>query len=174
MIRVVVGTESALKLRAVESALNTLALNAVVQGRKTESGVPDQPVGFEQIQIGASSRAAEALAYLKVDLGIGIESGLVQVDGSWYDPPCVAVLTKEGAASVAFGAFLPIPAWAVEEIRAKNTELGHVVQRRAGGGEKDPHIYFSNKSVKREQVIEQAVLCALSPIICAARYQEHI
>jgi len=176
---IAVGTESALKLRAVEAAFEALSMDIEIeiQGIKAESNVPDQPFGFDKIIEGATNRAQSAMKQLPAaSLGIGIESGLVEINGLWYDPPCVVVSdinSGHATASVAFGALFPIPSWVIQYIRAKDTELGHVVQKLSGGGEKDPHDYFSKKSMKREQVIEHAVLCALTPVFCPDRYMPY-
>ena len=44
------------------------------------SGVSDQPVGYEETLCGADNRAKEAFSH--GDLGVGLESGLVPVQGS--------------------------------------------------------------------------------------------
>jgi inosine/xanthosine triphosphatase len=45
-----------------------------------ESGVPEQPIGFEQIRAGARNRARAALASGACALAVGIEDGLVTID----------------------------------------------------------------------------------------------
>jgi inosine/xanthosine triphosphatase len=46
-----------------------------------ESGVPDQPVGFEEIVRGAQGRARAAFASGPCALAVGIEDGLVGIEG---------------------------------------------------------------------------------------------
>ncbi|MFQ5418032.1 MAG: DUF84 family protein [Myxococcota bacterium] len=67
------------KITAVQRAIAAFAPNAVVEGADVESGVPEQPVGFEEIVAGARRRAAAAHAAAVCDLGVGIEDGLVPV-----------------------------------------------------------------------------------------------
>lgn len=80
---VAVGTENAAKLRAVHAALASLAADSallVLRGTRVESGVPEQPVGWEEIAAGARNRAHAALvAAGTAVLGIGIEDGLVEL-----------------------------------------------------------------------------------------------
>jgi len=73
-----VGTQNRPKLGAARAALRPYAPDARVLGSDVDSGVPEQPVGFDEILRGARNRAQAALA-VGADLGIGIEDGLVDV-----------------------------------------------------------------------------------------------
>jgi inosine/xanthosine triphosphatase len=75
--RVRVGTTNEPKLCAVREALAPYAPDARVEGVAVDSGVPEQPVGFEEIVAGARQRAARALAGDDWQLGVGLEDGLV-------------------------------------------------------------------------------------------------
>ncbi len=72
-----VGSVNEPKLAAVRSAICVYAPDAKVEGVAVASGVPEQPVGFEEIIRGARNRAAEAASGFPCDLGVGIEDGLV-------------------------------------------------------------------------------------------------
>ena len=173
MIVVAVGTESALKIRAVSAALKALGYDPKVLSYKAESGVGIQPVGTQEMEQGARFRAKAAFdAYPDAEYGIGIESGLVKQNGAWFDPACVVVLGRAGLSSMAFGAYFPVPAWMVEETLAQKTELGEVVKKRAGGGEKDPMKYLSDDTLPREQLLAQAIQCAFIPLTHSHRYVE--
>ncbi len=170
-----VGTASALKLRAVQRAFERLnpvfhEIAAEIRPTEVESIVPVQPFGFATIVRGATHRATTARQYHQADLGIGIENGLVEIESNWYDPPCVVVVDKDGLVGSAFGALFPIPYRMVHEVKTKHTELGNIVQAAAGGGEKDPHKWLSEGEVNRDEIIVQAILCALAPLRHADRY----
>ena len=77
--RVRVGTRNGPKLEAVRGALAALAMDPEpeVIGHAVESGVPDQPVGLQEIVAGARSRARAAYSKGPCDLAVGIEDGLV-------------------------------------------------------------------------------------------------
>jgi inosine/xanthosine triphosphatase len=75
--RVRVGSVNEPKLAAVRSALGAYAPDATVEGVAVDSGVPEQPVGFDEIIRGARNRAAGAVSGSSCDLGIGIEDGLI-------------------------------------------------------------------------------------------------
>jgi inosine/xanthosine triphosphatase len=77
-----VGTLNPAKLAAVRGALGAHAADPdilSIQGVDVPSGVPDQPVGWEEIIAGARNRARAALAAGGAELGIGIEDGLVEL-----------------------------------------------------------------------------------------------
>ena len=79
--RVRVGTTNGPKIAAATGALQAYAPHASVEGAKVESGVSDQPVGFEEIARGARNRAARAFALGDCDLAVGYEDGLVELVG---------------------------------------------------------------------------------------------
>ncbi len=72
-----VGSVNEPKLAGVRSAIGAYAPDAKIEGVAVASGVPEQPVGFEEIIRGGRIRAAGAMSGSPCDLGIGIEDGLV-------------------------------------------------------------------------------------------------
>ena len=170
---VVVGTESALKIRAVTSVLETLGIKASIVPCKADSGAGIQPVGTRIMENGARGRVRHARElHPNANLYIGIENGLVHQNDRWFDPTCVFALTSDRRESIAFGAFFPIPDWMAERTLEQKSELGEIIKELAGGGEKDPMLYLSEGSVPREQLLSQAIHCALAPIFFPHRYKE--
>lgn len=77
-----VGTENPAKLGAVRAALAAFAdrpEGLSILGVEVASGVPDQPVGWQEIMAGARNRALAALASGPCVLALGIEDGLVEL-----------------------------------------------------------------------------------------------
>ena len=170
---VAVGTESELKIRAVERTFRLLDLAVQILSCRAESRVGIQPVGMRNMENGARNRVKDAKRHHpNADLYIGIENGLVHQNDRWFDPTCVFVLAREGWTSVAFGAFFPIPEWIVTKTLQEKTELGEVIKVLAGGGEKDPMKYLSEGTLPREELLSQAVHCALAPILFSHRYKD--
>ena len=174
---IAVGTKSALKIRAVRKALAVVGTydprfaKCELRSVETSSGVGIQPIGFKKIFAGAETRAIAALADTHAAVGIGIENGLVRVEGCWFDPPGVVIVDAvRHVRGRSLGAFLPIPAAMVREVRKERTELGVVIQRRAGGGEKDPHKHLSRGMLDRESIIVGALLAAFVQIINPDEY----
>ncbi len=188
-IVIAVGTKSALKIRAVESALSQLqergithlgdlALSAYeLHTGETESGIPSQPFGLEQMFTGALNRAKAAREAHDAHIGIGIENGLFSVSlnehrPNWFDPPAVAIVyPRWQVLGLSLGAALPVPTSMVRAVKEQDSELGVIVQERAGGGEKDPHKFLSKGVLDRESIIAQAILSAFTVIISPDEYR---
>ena len=173
--KAVVGSESALKLRAVGSALETLNIQSrEIIGCKAESGIPKQPRSKQIMKWGATNRAEHAQRlHPNAELYFGVENGLIQEIEDWYSPACIVVLVgSDDTPYVSFSSFFPIPEWIVREVLAHNTELGHIVQKLADGGEKDPMSWLSKGAISREKILSQAIQCALVPILYADRFNK--
>lgn len=189
VLTIAVGTKSALKIRAVESALKQLGERGVTElgdlslvphtlyTGETDSGIPAQPFGLEKMFEGALNRARTAREAHDAEIGIGIENGLFDISFrkdtyNWFDPPAVAIVyPRWQAMGLSLGAALPIPNSMVREVQEQQSELGHIIQNRAGGGEKDPHKYLSKGVLDRESIIAQAILCAFTVLISADEYR---
>ena len=174
-VTVAVGTVSALKLRAVGVAFEKLGLDADISSHGIASGVPDQPFGIPQMREGATNRCAGIRSmFPQAEFALGIESGIVKKGDTWYDTICVHALRASVGTNEAYSAFFPIPAWIVKEIQTRSSELGEVVKILAAGGEKDALKYFSHDTLKREEILAQAIVCALMPLIFTDRYQPRV
>ena len=91
---VLVGSTNPPKLEGVRAALAAFSRGVRIEGIEVESGVPGQPLGFEEIVEGARSRARGAQRHGECDLGVGYEDGLVPIPGaagSWFNIGCAAV-----------------------------------------------------------------------------------
>jgi hypothetical protein len=65
---VAIGSTSEIKIRAVKKALTKCNSTASVVWGKTSSGVPEEPIGFQQVLTGAQNRAHQILEEKKADL----------------------------------------------------------------------------------------------------------
>src|SRR2546428_7490924 len=72
-LRVSVGTDNPVKVRAARRVFQALSLPARVRAVRARTEVPDQPFGEEALQ-GAVNRAKAALG--GGDFGVGIEAGV--------------------------------------------------------------------------------------------------
>jgi inosine/xanthosine triphosphatase len=97
-----VGSTNPPKLQGVRAALSAFSRDITIEGIEVESGVPEQPLGFEEIVEGARNRAERAQRGGECDLGVGYEDGLVAIpgpipgpsgssSGSWFNIGCAAV-----------------------------------------------------------------------------------
>mmetsp|Transcript_22325 Transcript_22325/g.48190 ORF Transcript_22325/g.48190 Transcript_22325/m.48190 type:complete len:214 (-) Transcript_22325:245-886(-) len=100
-LRVAVGSANPVKINAVRAAFRrNFAVDVLeVEGLTTESGVPDQPWGEEQTQLGALNRAMESSAAYTArhgvapDFAVGLEGGVLSERlgavhaAHWSGPP---------------------------------------------------------------------------------------
>jgi inosine/xanthosine triphosphatase len=110
-----VGSVNEPKLAAVRSAIGAYAPHAQIEGVAVASGVPEQPVGFEEVIRGARNRAAGAASGSPCDLGIGIEDGLVPLptggsegEAVYLNIGCVAI-TDGARTSIGFSSAFGYP-----------------------------------------------------------------
>ena len=96
------------KIAAVDRALAALGFTHVTQGVDVPSGVSEQPVGMAETAQGARNRAQAALAAAEgAALGVGLESGVLELDGQLLDFCACAITdiysTWRGEPSSSFG-----------------------------------------------------------------------
>ena len=167
-MKLLVGTKNPGKLEGVKEAILVYYSDVVIDGCDAESGVSDQPVNDETL-VGARNRAKEALNYslrngLQYDLFVGIEEGIVELYGKWFNANIAVVLDPNGNEYIGLGPWLPIPNSCLDDIKAN--VLGHVMNKMFDkqslniglGG-----IYnLTNNSVSRIHVTKESVIMALT------------
>ena len=176
--RVRVGSVNEPKLAAVRSALGAYASDATVEGVAVDSGVPEQPVGFDEIIRGARNRAAGAVSGLPVDLGIGIEDGLIPYPAALSNDKiahlnigCVAITDGERNSigfSSAFAYPLDCSIPSVKDRRPIGVVFDRLWKARRGESAHLPSALstgnigrLSNDVLPRAEYTRHGVLCAL-------------
>ena len=85
-MRVGVGSGNPVKRCAVAQVLDAgngdFGADAVIEAVPVDSGVSEQPRGHAETVAGAETRAANVLDADDFDLGVGIEGGVAEFDGS--------------------------------------------------------------------------------------------
>ena len=176
--RVTVGSVNEPKLAAVRSALGAYAPDATVEGIAVDSGVPEQPVGFEEIIRGARNRAAAAVSESSCELGIGIEDGLIpypvatsSCEVAHLNIGCVAITDGERN-SIGFSSAFAYPPECSMVSANDRQPIGGVFDRlweaRRGEPARDPSARTSgnigrltNDVLPRAEYTRHGVLCAL-------------
>jgi inosine/xanthosine triphosphatase len=187
--RVRVGTANPPKLEAVRLAVRAYSPAAEVEGVAVESGVPEQPVGFDEILRGARNRAGAAGASAACDLSVGIEDGLVELPGLGSGPVlnmgCVIVTDgkREGMGISSAFAYPPACVAPAFEAREPIGELFDAYWREQRAGSPSPNSAPSAISsgnvgklslgvLNRSEYARHAVLCALIPFLHPDLYRE--
>jgi inosine/xanthosine triphosphatase len=176
--RVAVGSMNEPKLAAVRSAFSAYAPDATVEGLAVDSGVSEQPVGFEEIIRGARNRAAAAVKGTPCDLAVGIEDGLVPIPLeaeqqvlSHMNIGCVAITDGKRTAIGFSSAFAYPPECWIPAVNDREP-IGEIFDRLwESRGEKRPPIpsaktvgnigKLSHGALPRAEYARHGVLCAL-------------
>ncbi|MFA6269833.1 MAG: inosine/xanthosine triphosphatase [Candidatus Paceibacterota bacterium] len=169
-MKIAVGTTSGLKVRALKNALDNIQIEANVLPVKADSGISKQPFGYGEMIIGAKNRAQQALDETSSDFTVGIENGLVEIEGNYFDIACIYIKTKANDESITFSSGISIPDWVIEEIKERDTEGGEITKRLSGDSEKDTGKYFSGGMIKREDILSQAIQIAFAKILNKEKY----
>lgn len=125
--RVVVGSSNPVKLAAVRAVLERFLQNVHVSGLAVESGVAAQPMGDEETQIGAETRARSALALTDATLAVGLEGGVVVLaDGQMRTCAWAVAVDRDGVRGIGGSLAMPLPESVASRIRA-GEELGYAM-----------------------------------------------
>jgi inosine/xanthosine triphosphatase len=180
---VIVGSTNPVKLAPVQAVLARAFPEARVLAVPAASGVPDQPIGAEQIRQGAEERARAALTHEAVPQeavpqaaraaagqvwGIGLEGGVIfEEELSWLTG-AVAILSSDGRTALAWSPRVLLPPGVAQAVRA-GQELGPVLDVLSGVKDsktKQGAIgYLTHNLVPRGLSWEVAFACALAPFL---------
>lgn len=172
-----VGSTNPPKLEGVRAALTAFSRDVTIEGVEVESGVPDQPLGFEEIVAGARNRAERAQRGGACDLGVGYEDGLVEISGpekSWFNIGCAAV--SDGAQiSLGLSSGFGYPPACLRPAVAQRRPIGGLFdqfwkQRRGSASDPAPLSIgnigkLTGGALTRAEYTRHAVVCALAPFL---------
>ncbi len=158
------------KVRAVEEMFKIAFGDVQVFPKDADSGVPAQPKD-EQILQGAINRAKAALK--GNDFGVGIEGGIVEISGKLCNTAYCVIMDKTGRYSVGSQPIFELPDIFRKEILT-GKEFGAVADeyfktkniKHEGGSIK----IFSKGMISRDDMLKDAVKCALVPWISKEIY----
>jgi len=167
-LRVAVGSLNPVKVKAVEEAFKAVFGVIEVIGVKVDSGVPSQPIG-EEVKRGAINRARRAISKVPGSkYGVGIEGGLIELWGKYYNFGFVAIVDEEGFVGTGTSGLFECPPSIVGSL-LKREELGSVIDRLVG--DKDVKMregaigVFTKRIVQRKDLYVHGVLMALVPLL---------
>jgi len=175
---VVIGSKNPVKISGVEKAFREVFNNVVIKSVGVDNIVGKQPIGFDEIYIGAYSRALNASKKISGgDFYVGVEAGIVNIHGYWMDTQMTFIMDKKGRVSIGLSQTFPIPKNFVNEILFNKTELEDIVNKYYGTekiGEKGGFIQILTKNrVLREDLVYNATIVALIPWINKDLFSEN-
>ena len=131
-MKAVVGSKNPVKIAATKEVLRRIYGDDVdVEPLDVESGVSHQPWGNEETLRGALHRARAAQRASGATLGVGLEGGLLEVDGYVFTSAWCAVARDDGIVGVAGGANVLLPPAVAADVRA-GAELGLAMDALTG------------------------------------------
>ncbi len=138
-----------------------------VRGVAVASAVRAQPWGQEETRAGALERARAALkAVLEAQLGVGLEGGVVNVDGALFTLAWCVIADREGRLGWGGGAMMPVPPSVAAAVRS-GAELGPAMDQLSGLRESKRQMgaigLLTNGLSSREEAYRQLVAMAFAP-----------
>jgi len=169
--RVLLTSESQLKIRAITQALTTVSIATL----NSPSGVSSQPIGLQEIMAGARNRMDDAIkstpssSTREADFLISIENGLTEVGPIWLDIGVVIVrdiLSSSESFSTTTGVQVPnkfVNAWRAQAGQRVQT-CGEWIAKENNCNKDDPHSFLTNGTFQREDLLASAIRVAFSTL----------
>ncbi|MBH0230190.1 DUF84 family protein [Halobacillus yeomjeoni] len=155
-MKIYVGSQNPTKIDSVKRVFSEYE----VIGMDVESKVAAQPFSDDETLEGAINRARECAFFDKCDLGIGLEGGVMEIEGDLYLCNWGALVDSKENVYTASGARIPLP----DEIKAdleKGKELGEVMDEFANKNDVRKNEgaigIFTNGSIQREEMFTHVV-----------------
>jgi inosine/xanthosine triphosphatase len=176
LVKAVVGSRNPVKSAATRAVLRRVHGDVVrVEAHSVDSGVAPQPWGDEETLRGARNRAEAALRVVGANLGIGLEGGLVEVDGRIFTCAWCVVAREDGATGMAGGAHLLLPPSVAASVRA-GAELGPTMDALTGlhnTKQGDGAIgVLTDGYLNRQSAYEHVLTLALARLLTPRYYDE--
>lgn len=169
-MKIAVGSKNPVKISAVKLAFEKAFPHESweVEGIDVGSGVSDQPMSDSESIQGARTRAQKSRDALEADYGVGLEGGLQQIDGEWFDCGWIVILDKNGVEGIGSSVRIHTPDKMVAMVK-EGMELGHVNDVLFGienSKQGDGHFGLMTKNaITRTSGYTEGVIAALARFI---------
>lgn len=166
--KVVLASQSPIKVKATSLALREYNLRYQVIGFKTDSGINEQPFSIEETYTGAKNRLADLKVKAKdinAKLFISIESGdskLLEFHNYFGLSVCIVDNGKKQVMTTLTD--IEFPKEMTDLVPSVYPDLGVLVQEKYGAKTKDPYIYITNGKLNREKLIFDVVVNTIALI----------
>jgi inosine/xanthosine triphosphatase len=167
---VAVGSLNPAKIEAARLAFGALWPERLeeVRGCDVTSGVAAQPMTDAEAILGARNRAARAMDDGRADYGIGIEGGLEQTEGTWFNSGWAVVVDRTGREGVGSTLRMQVPL-ALMELVLAGRELGEACDLVFGRTDVKRAEGFvgimTGNVIHRTGALCDAVIAALTPFL---------
>ncbi len=165
------GTLNPSKKQGLEKAAKKLFKKFRVSALKVKSEISEQPFDDETVQ-GAINRAKSAYCATDADFGVGFESGIFSMGGNNLHDIAICAIFDGEKTTLGNSMGFQMPPSALKLI-SKHKDLGAIMEELSGiekiGYKKGAIHYLSAGLLDRQQMNEQAFLCAMIPRISEAK-----
>jgi inosine/xanthosine triphosphatase len=167
MIKIAVGSQNPVKIEATKEAFLAIWPHEEfkIEGVSVPSGVSNQPMSDEESITGAKNRAKAALQETGADYGVGLEGGLQEIKGVWFDCGWVVIVDKEGSEGIGATVKMETPPKAIDMIK-QGKELGEVMDilfERTNTKQAEGHFgLMTHNAITRTRGLRDAVISALA------------
>ena len=165
-MKVVVGSANPVKIEATKRAFKKVwpQKKWEIVGIEVSSGVSHQPMTDKEAVKGARNRAKEALKIIRADFGVGLEGGLQEFEGNWFDTGWIVVIDKKGKEGIGSTIRMQNAPKTIKMVQV-GMELGHVddiVFKVKNSKQGDGHFgLMSKNAVTRTEAYTEGVISAL-------------
>lgn len=165
-MKVAVGSTNPVKINATKQAFAKVwpKKKWEIVGVEVGSGVSSQPLSDEESLKGAKNRAKAAIKIAKADFGVGLEGGIHETNGLWFDTGWAVVVDKKGTLGIGTSIRMQSPPSMMKYVK-KGMELGDVDDMFFGKKNtkhKQGHFGLMSKGVlMREEAYQHGVISAL-------------
>lgn len=169
---IIVGSENPTKINAVKQAFTKIfpENSWKIAGVAVESGVSNQPMSDKEAIIGATNRATKALLERKADFGVGLEGGIQEINGQWFESGWAVVIDAKGQKGIGSTLKVLVPSKLMALIK-QGTELGvanDIIFKTKNSKHADGHFgLMTNNAITRTEGYRDGVISALSRFIHA-------
>jgi inosine/xanthosine triphosphatase len=162
-ITVALGTGNPTKIRATKKVYKLFYNKVNVIGIDLRAGVSVQP-REEGVYLGARNRAYGAIKTAGAHYGVGIEAGIVKINGKKMNTACCVIVDRKKNEHVGYSVMFEIPS-KIMELVDKGMDLSHAVDQFTGTRDSGHHEglvgILSRGNFNREKMLSEAVLMAL-------------
>ena len=177
MKKVAVGSKNPVKINAVKLAFGKVWPDEKFEfiGIDVDSGVASQPMSTAESIKGARNRAIRSQEKLKTDFGVGLEGGLHEIEGEWFDAGWMVVVDRDLNEGIGSTIHLHTPKKAMELIHS-GKELGEVTDILFGqNNSKQGNGQFgnmTNNNITRTSGYIDGVIAALARFLQPHLYED--
>ncbi len=170
---VAVGSRNRAKVQGAKKAFGHLFRNAEFKELDLTTRVKIQPMSLDETVKGARQRAEFAMEEADADFGVGVEAGIIKLDGEdsgrrfFLNVQIAAVVDSANHISFGSSSGFPIPSRFVSLLQEKQAELDRYAHELTGKErirEEEGVVYHLSKGrLSRVDMTEQCVSMALMP-----------